>query len=252
VFLTRPPLDVTSPPFADPWVLERFSASGTRVFSVATPTRGTVAMILGDRLVLTDDSVRSAIDGRELESTSVPPWSSARPGVSAGTAVERLRLVSAPRVDLPSAPQEWGLQTVDAAGTRARPFTTIADRASAPFLTATGDALFVTAGETTAALTRVRQVHRLGAELMSCELRDDSIVDPVVSAPFAMGSVAAYNGRSLMLVSADDECPVCLSHNDFNARPRLVVYDLGPNAPALSKRGWVAPRGTAGGSGRSY
>ena len=133
-----------------------------------------------------------------------------------------------------------------------RPFTTIADRASAPFLTGTGDALFETAGETTAALTRVRQVHRLGAELMSCELRDDSIVDPVVSAPFAMGSVAAYNGRSLMLVSADDECPVCLSHNDFNARPRLVVYDLGPNAPALSKRGWVAPRGTAGGSGRSY
>jgi hypothetical protein len=77
-------------------------------------------------------------------------------------------------------------------------------------------------------------------------------VNPVVTAPFALGSVAAYNGRALMLRSGDDECPSCLSQDDFNLRPRLVVYDLGPNAPAVSRRGWVAPRGTAGQSGRSY
>jgi hypothetical protein len=170
-FLTRPPPEGAQPPFPLRWVLERFTAGGARVFSVGIPAHGALSMVLGDRLVLTDDSVRSAVDGGELEPKSAPPWSSASPGVSLGTAVERLRLVTAPRVALPSAPQEWGLQTVDATGARGRPFTTIATRASAPFLTASGDALFVTAGETTAAVTRVRQVHRLGAELMSCELR---------------------------------------------------------------------------------
>ena len=222
--------------------LERYEADGSLAFSVPL-TSGTdeiPAMVLGDRLVMRDDSVRSARDGSLLAGPPGGPWSfDDWPGVAAN-ASGRFRLT---RSILDASPDTIVLSRVDN-GARAALSTVLASEASDLHLTAAGDALYVTAVGlgNVGAETRVRQIHRLGAEIMSCQLIDDE-----VTLPLNYGGSVGFNGRWLA-VRTIRGCPSC----GFWEPPRLVFYDLRrTSSPGIASSGWVGPRGTPAGNHRA-
>lgn len=229
--------------------LERYETDGSLTFSQRLTSSGTdqePAMLLGDRVVLMDDSVRSARDGLELDAApQAGPWSFVEwPGVS-GSSTGRFRIT---RSILDSDPDMVRLSRVDN-GARSDLLTVIASEATDLQLTASGDALFVTALGLwhSGVETRVHQVHRLGQEVMSCRLIDDDVVNPGWPLPVRYGGATGFNGRWLAVRTTAD-CPSC----DFWGPPRVVFFDLGrTSSPGLASSGWVGPRGTPGGSHRA-
>lgn len=238
-------------------VIERVEPDGTIGFSVSASAHPPV-MVLGDRLVMADDSVRSTADGSELESASSTEWTtSGWAGVSPGTARGRLRLArfTGPPPPLPPSlpPPSIALQTLDASGTRARTFTAAAEQASDAYLTAAGEALFITSTQaltrpsTPTRETRARQVHPLGLELMSCPLVDEEFPGSPTTAALRLGARSGFNGRFFAVQSLNVDCDAC----DLWSPPRLVFYDLGRPGPGSSRTGWTGPRGTPGGGSRA-
>mgnify|MGYP001592728309 CR=1 FL=1 len=226
--------------------LERYEPDGSLTFSqrLTSSTDQAPAMLLGDRVVLIDDSVRSARDGTLLESPSTGPWSfDAWPGV-AGTSTGRFRVK---RSILDAEPNTISLARVDL-GVRSELLSVNASEATDLQLTANGDALFITVLGlwNSGAETRVHQVHRLGQEVMSCRLIDDDVVNPGWPLPVQYGGGTGFNGRWLAVRTTAD-CPSC----DFWGPPRVVFFDLGrTSSPGLASSGWVGPRGTPAGSHR--
>jgi hypothetical protein len=224
----------------DAWSLERIDPDGTIGFSVDADSPP--IMVLGDRLVLADDSVRSTTDGTLLEETPHTDWStSAWAGVSPGAASSRLRLaINTAPFTLPLV----ALQKLDASGIRVRPFTTVAHRATEAYLTATGEALFATSGAMNE--TRAHQVHPLGLELMSCTLVEN--VNPGSNQALRIGAKSGFNGR-FFAVQSLSECVDCA----FSFRSehfRVAFYDFGRPGPGIARTGWTGPRGTPSGGGR--
>lgn len=238
-------------------VLERVELDGSLGFSVSASGHPPV-MVLGDRLVLADDSVRSTVDGRELEAESSTDWTTTEwAGVSAGSASSRLRLArfTGPPPPLPPrlpAPQ-IALQTLDARGVRVRSFTTTAAQSTEAYLTATGDALFLTStpGQTRPSTptgeTRARQVHPLGLELMSCPLVDEESPGSTATAPLRLGGTSGFNGRFFAVQSLSLDCDTC----DLWSPPRIAFYDFGRPGPGVARTGWTGPRGTPGNGSRA-
>ncbi len=228
-------------------VLERYEPDGGLAFSVSVlaDLGQAPAMVMGDRLVLRDDSVRSALDGTVLESPQPPAWNvESWPGV-AERAQGRYRLS---RSMLDSLPDTIGLERVDH-GVRLQLATFLGSEASDAHLTASGDALFLTVRGlwNVDAETRLHQVQRAGREVMSCLLVDDQSVDPGWPLPLQLGGATGFNGRWLA-VRTTGECPACA----LWAPPRLLFFDLGrTSAPGVASSGWVAPRGTQAGSARA-
>ena len=227
--------------------LERYEPDGGKTFSVPVPADFELApaMVLGDRLVLRDDSVRSALDGAVLESAQPVDWSvSPWPGV-AESARSRFRLS---RSMLDSLPDTIGLEHVDS-GARTQLMTVIASEASDLQLTSSGDALFMTVRGlwNVNAETRLHQVQAAGREVMSCRLVDDATLDPGWPLPIQLGGATGFNGRWFAVRTTSD-CPACALWTP----PRLVFFDLGrSSSPGVSTSGWVAPRGTPAGSSRA-
>jgi len=249
--------DASKPLPARSYLIERHELDGSVGFSVPTPSRHAPVMVLGDALVMADDEVRSALDGRQLEPRSGSEWSTFEwVGVGQAGASSRLRLArltALPEAPPTSAPRV-GLQRVDASGARSQVFTAVADRASEAYLTAAGEALFVTSGSRPtrpggpALETRVRSVHPLGLELMSCALNDESFSGTPGVQPVLLGGKSAFNGRFLAVQSVplDVNCFDC----DIWAPLRLAFFDLGRPGPGVAATGWTGPRGTPGGSAR--
>jgi hypothetical protein len=234
---------LAGPPVGE--ALERYEPDGSLAFSAPMGSDQGPAMVLGDRLVLLDDSVRSARDGSQLESPQAAAWDSRDwPGVAVSSS-GRFRIS---RSTLDSLLDTIALDRVDN-GVRSQLLTFPASDASDPQLTAGGDALFLTALGlwNVGAETRVHQVNRLGEELMSCRLTDDGGVNPAWPIPLRAGGVMGFNGRWLSVLTTS-ECPTC----DLWAPPRVAFFDLGRNSsPGISSSGWVGPNGTPGGSFRA-
>lgn len=232
--------------------LVRFEPDGSERFAVQLPIGQLPVMVLGDRVVLQDDSVRSAVDGRELEPPLTADWTAWQwTGVGAD-ATSRVRVTQSTYDLLPST---IALH-VTTRGQRLKAFEVVASRASDLYLTAGGEALFLTADEqghaSAATATHVRQVHPRGLELMSCNLVDEAFWRGGAEGPLGplqFGRETGFNGRWLAVRSLPIDCPVCDA--DFWAPPRLAFYDLGRPGPGVGPRGWVGPRGTPGGSQRA-
>lgn len=249
-FIMRDQLNTTLPidPIPEPVaLLERIEADGGVAFSTDLFQLAPPVMVVGDRVVLADDAVFDANDGRRLEGPSSAEWETLSwNGVSNGTSRVRLA-ASRASPPLPPAipPPVVALQLVDARGVRTRPFSMVADRVSETFLTSQGDTLFVSAkleslrSSTGLDETRVRQVHPLGLEVMSCELVE-RLPGATVDTPLRASGQVGYNGRSLVVRTTEFDCPTC----DLWSPPRIVVYDLGRPAPGVAARGWVGPRGS--------
>ncbi|MDP3500970.1 MAG: hypothetical protein Q8S33_11575 [Myxococcales bacterium] len=236
-------------------VIERVELDGTIGFSVSADPQPPV-MVLGDRLVMADDSVRSTVDGRELEPSSSTEWTTTEwAGVSSGTASSRLRLarfIGAPPPLPPSLPlPRIALQTSDPRGTRTRSFSTTADRSTEAFLTAAGEALFVTTADsvTPTRETRAHQVHPLGLELMSCALVDAEAPGSTTTAALRFGSKVGFNGRFFAVQSLMTDCEGC--DRDLWSPPRIAFYDFGRPGPGVARTGWTGPRGTPGNGSRA-
>ncbi|MBL8924297.1 MAG: PQQ-binding-like beta-propeller repeat protein [Myxococcaceae bacterium] len=233
-----------------PYWLTRLEADGGVGLTVQLPTGQLPVMVVGDRLVLQDDSVRSTATLAELEGPFPPEWSGWQwPGVAASP-TSRARMTE---TTLDLAPS-LSLQ-VTTNGRRSTALVVNAQRGSDLHLTASGDVLFITGNEVgrsgATTETRARLVHPRGVELMSCPL-----VDEVIWAggseqlgPLQLGPDTGFNGRWLAVSALPVDCPVC-DHADVWAPPRLAFYDLGTPAPGLPSTGWVAPRGTPAGSQR--
>lgn len=234
-------------PSSPPTQLARYDGAGQRRFSVPIGAQSLV-MVLGDRLILSDDSVRSALDGAELEPRNTSSDYLGLVGVTPGRSSERMRLTRPWVVGLPPSRPGISLETIDASGARQHPFTTQADFALNPHLTANGDLLFASHG---AGETRVQQVHRLGAPLMSCALVGVSSTGTQVQ--LSLGQRQAFNGRFLLLEPPAGSCATCLGQEDtaFAAVPEILAYDLSRPGPGLGAHGWVGPRGTPGNTGRA-
>ncbi len=243
VFVVKSSLTKPSSP---PTLLSRYDGTGQQRFSVPIGAR-TLVMVLGERLVLSDDSVRSALDGAELEPGNLSSDYLGLVGVSPGRLGDRMRLIRPSVTGLPPTMPGISLETADPGGGRQHPFTTRADRASSPFLTAGGEALFTSVQSSVE--TRVHQVHRLGVPLMSCALVDVTTTGAQV--PLDLGVHQAFNGRFLLLEAAWGSCASCLGLEDRANVPELVAYDLLRPGPGLAAHGWVGPRGTPGNSGRA-
>lgn len=226
---------------------ERYEPDGSLAFSVGVPASvgQSPAMVLGARVVLRDDSVRSALDGSVLEGplldgSSLDPW----PGVGERVG-SRFRLS---RTMLDAWPDTIALHRVEN-GVRTELASWLASEASDVQLTASGDALFFTVLGlwSVGAETRLHQVQRLGREVMSCHLVDASTVNPGWPLPLQLGGATGFNGRWLS-VRTTMECPNC----NLWAPPRLLFFDLGrDSSPGVAAAGWVAPRGTPAGSARA-
>lgn len=227
--------------------LERYEPDGSRTFSVSVPASPdqAPAMVLGARVVLHDDSVRSALDGSVLEGPLAGPWS-LDPWPGAGErAGGRFRLS---RSILDSMPDTIALRRVDN-GARTDLLSWLGSEASDVQLTASGDALFFTVLGlwSVGAETRLHQVQRLGREVMSCRLVDAATANPGWPLPLQLGGATGFNGRWLA-VRTTMECPDC----NLWSPPRVLFFDLGRNSsPGLAAAGWVAPRGTPAGSARA-
>lgn len=234
-------------------VLERIELDGSRGFSVSASGHPPV-MVLGDRLVMADDSVRSTVDGRELEAANSTEWTTREwSGVSSGSASSRLRLARYTGSPRPAAPL-IAVQTVGPGGTQAQPFTTMADQSTDTYLTAAGDALFVTSspGRTrptnpAPGETRAHLVHPLGLELMSCPLVDEASPGSTSTAPLRLGGTSGFNGRFFAVRSLTLDCDTC----DLWSPPRIAFYDFGRPGPGVSRTGWTGPRGTPGNGSRA-
>ena len=234
---------IAGPPLGS--ALERYAPDGSKTFSIPLTTDQGPSMVVGDRIVMLDDSVRSAIDGSPIEPLQTGGFAPNEWAGVAGNATGRFRLS---RSMLDNLPSTIALDRVDH-GVRSQLFTVEASEASELQLTGSGDALFVSVlGLWNAnAETRVHQVHRLGPEVMSCRLIDDATTQPAWVMPLQYGGSTGFNGRWLA-VRTTQECPTC----DFWGPPRIVFFDLGRNSsPGVSSSGWVGPRGTPGGSYRS-
>lgn len=233
-----------------PYRLTRFDPDGGVALSVTLPTGQLPVMVVGDRVILQDDSVRSASTLAELEGPLPPQWSGWQwPGVAA-SATSRVRMTETTLDVLPS----MSLQ-VTGNGQRSTALVVNAQRASDLHLTASGDVLFVTGYEIdrsgSSNETRARLVHPRGAELMSCRLVDETIYGGGSEqyGPLQLGPDTGFNGRWLAVRTLPLDCPIC--DVDLWAPPRLAFYDLGPPAPGLASSGWVGPRGSPGGSQRA-
>lgn len=258
-FVLRDQADVILPidPFPGPVaLLERIEADGGVAFSVDLLRSNPPVMVVADRVIMADDAVFDATNGRLVEAPSALEWDTLSwKGTSNGTTRTRLAASRAPTPPLPPSipPPLIALQSVDARGVRTRPFSTVADVASDAFLTSSGDSLFVSSrverlrSPTGLDETRVRQVHPLGLEVMSCALVDRP-PGATVDLPLAATRSVGFNGRSIAVLTAEPDCPTC--DRDFWAPPRVAVYDLGRPAPGIATRGWVAPRGTTQGGAR--
>lgn len=241
-------------------VLERVELDGSLGFSVGASAHPPV-MVLGDRLVMADDSVRSTVDGRELEAESSIEWTtSGWAGISSGSASSRLRLAHFTGAPPPLPPRlpvpQIALQTFDSRGIRTRVFTATADQSTEAYLTATGDALFVTSEQpkarpsTPGSETRAHQVHPLGLELMSCPLVDEESPGSTTVAPLRLGGTSGFNGRFFAVRSFNGvDCDVC--DRDLWSPPRIAFYDFGRPGPGVSRTGWTGPRGTPGNGSRA-
>ncbi|MBM4780078.1 MAG: hypothetical protein GQE15_20435 [Archangiaceae bacterium] len=239
------PIDPFPAPVA---LLERIEADGGVAFSSNLLRASPPVMVVGDRVVMADDAVFDATDGREVEQPSSPEWNTASwKGLSNGTTRVRLAAERAPSAPLPPSipPPVVALQSVDSRGVRSRPFTMVADVVSDAFLTSQGDSLFVATklnslrSPNAADETRVRQVHPLGVELMSCPLVD-RLPGATVDTPLILSSTVGTNGRSIAVRASETDCATC----DLWSPPRIAVYDLGRPAPGVATRGWVGPRGS--------
>jgi hypothetical protein len=228
--------------------LERYEPDGSLTFSqrLTSNTDQAPAMVLGDRVVLIDDSVRSARDGALLEGPATGPWSfDSWPGV-AGSSSGRFRIA---RSILDALPNTISLSRVDNA-VRSELLSVEASIATDLQLTASGDALFITSLGVwnIGADTRVHQVHRLGQEVMSCRLIDDDVLNPGWPLPVQYSSQTGFNGRWLAVRASVPDCPRCGLWDP----PRVVFFDLGrTSSPGVASSGWVGPRGTPAGSHRA-
>ncbi|MDX2014595.1 MAG: hypothetical protein SFW67_30635 [Myxococcaceae bacterium] len=229
--------------------LLRLEPDGRESLRLTLPDRLTPTVVTGDRLVFDDDSVRSTADGRELEAANPGTWWPARWGGVAEPSGSRFRLGE---YQLDDRAPTIGLTRIER-GTRTLAATWTLNVASELHLTARGDALVVTtqSDSRSAAMrdTRLRQVHARGLEVMSCPLVDDVDLEPGgAEQPLQLGPETAFTGRWLAVRTVPVECPVCAV--DLWAPPRVVFYDLGPNAPGLAPAGWVSRRGVPSGGGR--
>jgi hypothetical protein len=225
--------------------LERYEPDGHRAFSVPLTNGQAPAMVVGDRVVMADDAVRSARDGSLIES---PQNGDGDPREWPGVAPSPTRRFRLSRSMLDSMPTTISLNRVES-GARSELLSVTATEASDLQLTASGDALFVSVLGlwNSGAETRVHQVHRLGQEVMSCRLIDEPTTQPAWVMPLQYGGATGFNGRWLAVRTTMD-CPSC----DFWGPPRLVFFDFGRNSsPGVSSSGWVGPRGTPGGSYRA-
>jgi hypothetical protein len=230
--------------------LLRLEPDGRESLRLTLPGNTAPALVTGDRLVLEDDSVRSAADGRELEPPEPGRWWPGRFSGVAEPSGARFRLAESQLDDLP--PTIALTRTEQ--GTRRVVTTWTLEAASGLHLTAQGDALVVTAQRDsrsgTMRDTRLRQVHPRGVEVMSCALVDEVDLEPGgAEQPLQFEADVAFSGRWLAVRTVPFECPACAV--GLWAPPRLAFYDLGPTAPGLASSGWVGPRGTPGGSRRS-
>jgi hypothetical protein len=256
-FVLRDRVMSTLPDVPEVCLLERHELDGSVGFSVNVPAQPPV-MVLGDRVVMADDSVRSTADGRSLESASSTDWTTTEwAGVSSATASSRLRLVrfTGPPPPLPPrlpAPL-IALQTLDPSGARTRSFTATADQSTEAFLTAAGEALFITSapGQTRPSTptreTRAHQVHPLGLELMSCPLVDEEFPGSTTTAALRLGNKVGFNGRFFAVQSLTVDCDTSY----LWAPPRIAFYDLGRPGPGVARAGWTGPRGTPGAGSRA-
>lgn len=250
-FVMRDQHDVILPidPFPAPVALfERIDVDGGVGFSTNLFRSSPPVMVVGDRVVMADDAVFDATDGRQVEGPSPTEWDTLSwRGVSNGSTRVRLASSRAPSAPLPPVIPSpvVALQSVAANGVRSRPFTMVADFVSEAFLTAQGDTLFVATklnslrSPNAADETRVRQVHPLGLELMSCALVD-RLPGATIDTPLIASSTVGTNGRSLAVRAMETDCATC----DLWSPPRIAVYDLGRPAPGIATRGWVGPRGS--------
>ncbi len=255
-FIVRDQFDTTFPidPVEPVALLERIEPDGGVRFSSDLYQLTPPVMVVGDRVVTVDDAVYDANDGGLVERATPPAWDTLSwKGVSNGTTRVRLASSRAPSAPSPPVipPPVVSLQSVDSQGVRTRPFSMVADVVSETFLTSQGDTLFVSSkleslrSPTGLDETRVRQVHPLGLEVMSCVLVD-RLGGSTIDTPLRTSGSVGYNGRSLVVRATESDCPTC----DLWSPPRIVVYDLGRPAPGIAARGWVAPRGTSFGGAR--
>jgi hypothetical protein len=227
--------------------LIRVERDGRETLRVALPNELAPVLVIGDEVVFEDDSVRSAIDGREVEPARADRWSPLPWGGVAPSAQARFRLA---RNQLDDLPPTIALTKVER-GQRSLVSTFTLPIASELHLTASGDALFVTASSSGRGSgmtdTRLRQVHPRGPEVMNCPLVDEADLEPGgAEQPLQVGAVAAFSGRWLAVRTVPLECPVCA--DGLWTPPRVAFYDLGRTAPGLSASGWVNRRGTPGAS----
>lgn len=227
--------------------LIRLERDGRETIRAPLATEAAPVLVVGDQVVFDDDSVRSATDGREVEPARNDRWSPLPWGGVAPSAGTRFRLGQNQLDDLPPT---IALTKVER-GQRSVVSTFTLPIASELHLTASGDALFVTASSSgrggSMTDTRLRQVHARGPEVMNCPLVDEVDLEPGgAEQPLQVGAVAAFSGRWLAVRTVPLECPVC--DGDLWAPPRVAFYDLGRTAPGLAATGWVNRRGTPGGS----
>jgi hypothetical protein len=131
-------------PFPPYW-LTRFEADGGVGLSAQLPAGQLPVMVVGDRLVLQDDSVRSTTTLAELEGSFPPGWSGWQwPGVAASP-TSRARMTETTLDLAPSV----SLQ-VTTNGLRSTALVVNAGRASDVHLTANGGVLFITGDELSA------------------------------------------------------------------------------------------------------